>query len=84
MRAVAAIRDIKAGEELFVNYGYSFSSGPTWFKEVVISHLRKDPEFFNNQPFVTNQKTLSQLEEELKMSGNQLEIPQISVETDNH
>lgn len=61
-----AIRDIKAGEELFVEYGYPFSGSPRWYKELVLSHMRKDPNFFNSMTHIIDSKTLNELEKEFE------------------
>jgi len=79
-------QDIKAGDELFVDYGYNFSGGPKWFKEVVLNTTRADPDFFKkNKPFVTNGKSLEELEKEYEeyLKLQEHEIPLISEESED-
>lgn len=71
------MKDIKAGEELFVEYGYSFDSGPGWYKELVLTHLRDDPNFFQMNSRITNERTLDELEKiyEKYKSRNKFNTP---------
>jgi len=76
-----ALRDIQAGEELWVDYEYNFNGGPKWFKEAVINITRTNPDFFMKiNRLVTNGKSLDELEKELEdyLANQVLEIPTIS------
>jgi hypothetical protein len=38
--SVVALRTIEPGEEIFVNYNYSVSLAPDWYKQQWFQHLR--------------------------------------------
>ena len=37
-----ALRDIDAGEEILVNYGWSMSDAPLWYKHLWVDHVRRN------------------------------------------
>jgi len=38
--SVVAVKNIKVGQEIFVNYNYTVSMAPEWYKKLWFEHLR--------------------------------------------
>ena len=57
--------DIPRGNEITVNYGYPFATGPVWYKLLMKRSIDENSEIWNSDP------TLSELSKSLKLyQGN--------------
>ena len=57
---LVSTENIPRGNEITVNYGYSFASGPLWYKFLMKRSLDENPEIWSSHP------TLLKLSESLK------------------
>ena len=69
--SLVAKREILAGEEILVNYGYKLSHAPTWYQDHWFRHLRRDRGW-------AEEKIRDWVENNARMTGVFVQIPPLS------
>ena len=69
--SLVAKREILAGEEILVNYGYKLSHAPTWYQDLWFRHLRRDRGW-------AEEKIRDWVENNARMTGVFVQIPPLS------
>ncbi len=66
--SIKSLREIKADEEILVNYGMGMADAPMWYKELWVKHLRE-------QKGHDDQQILDWCGRQYAMKGKLVELP---------
>jgi len=76
--ALKTLRDVKKGEEFLVDYQYTYNQGPKWYKELLISSLKKNPEMKSTHAHLLHNVDLDHLDNQLKDTHDVMEQSSIN------
>ena len=48
------MKNVKKGEEFVANYGYPYKNAPLWYRELLKTSVKKDPELKNKYKHIIN------------------------------